>query len=106
MCLIFFTPGIYITEVGRYKIKLIVNSGAWQKQTKFQQTMGINPTPGICILVNLGTNLLRKISIIDVVYERRQNRIVLIAVYRRDMNMQFYSLSPAIAALVDYISCY
>jgi DNA polymerase II small subunit len=32
-----------------------VNSGAWQAQTKFQQTMGINPSPGLAILVNLAT---------------------------------------------------
>jgi DNA polymerase II small subunit len=52
---IFHAGHVHITEVGRYKGTLIVNSGAWQKQTKFQQTMGINPTPGICILVNLGS---------------------------------------------------
>jgi DNA polymerase II small subunit len=52
---IFHAGHVHITEVGRYKGTLIVNSGAWQKQTKFQQTMGITPTPGICILVNLAT---------------------------------------------------
>lgn len=52
---IFHAGHVHITEVGRYKGTLIVNSGAWQKQTKFQQTMGIDPTPGICILVNLGS---------------------------------------------------
>jgi len=52
---IFHAGHVHITEVGRYKGTLIVNSGAWQKQTKFQQTMGINPSPGICILVNLGS---------------------------------------------------
>ncbi|MCD6038314.1 MAG: polB, partial [Nitrososphaeraceae archaeon] len=38
-----------------YRGTLIVNSGAWQSQTKFQQTMGVVPTPGIAILVNLAT---------------------------------------------------
>jgi len=52
---IFHAGHVHITEVGRYKGTLIVNSGAWQKQTKFQQTMGITPTPGISILVNLAT---------------------------------------------------
>lgn len=52
---VFHAGHVHITQVGRYKGTLIVNSGAWQKQTKFQQTMGINPTPGICILVNLAT---------------------------------------------------
>lgn len=52
---VFHAGHVHTTEVGRYKGTLIVNSGAWQKQTKFQQTMGITPTPGICILVNLAT---------------------------------------------------
>lgn len=52
---VFHAGHVHITQVGRYKGTVIVNSGAWQKQTKFQQTMGITPTPGICILVNLAT---------------------------------------------------
>jgi DNA polymerase II small subunit len=52
---IFHAGHVHITEVGRYKGTLIVNSGAWQKQTRFQQTMGITPTPGISIIVNLAT---------------------------------------------------
>jgi DNA polymerase II small subunit len=52
---IFHAGHVHITEVGRYKGTLIVNSGAWQKQTRFQQTMGISPTPGISIIVNLAT---------------------------------------------------
>jgi DNA polymerase II small subunit len=52
---VFHAGHVHITQVGRYKGTLMVNSGAWQKQTKFQQTMGITPTPGICLLVNLAT---------------------------------------------------
>ena len=52
---IFHAGHVHITGVGRYKGTLIVNSGAWQKQTKFQQMMGVTPTPGISILVNLAT---------------------------------------------------
>ena len=52
---VFHAGHVHTTQVGRYKGTLIVNSGAWQKQTKFQQTMGITPSPGICILVNLAT---------------------------------------------------
>lgn len=52
---VFHAGHVHTTQVGRYKGTLIVNSGAWQKQTKFQQTMGITPTPGICILINLAT---------------------------------------------------
>ena len=52
---VFHAGHVHTTQVGRYKGTLIVNSGAWQRQTKFQQTMGITPTPGICLLVNLAT---------------------------------------------------
>ena len=45
----------YVMGVQNYRGTLIVNSGAWQSQTKFQQTMGVVPTPGIAILVNLAT---------------------------------------------------
>jgi DNA polymerase II small subunit len=46
---------IHIIDVQNYRGTLIVNSGAWQAQTKFQQTVGIVPTPGIAILINLAT---------------------------------------------------
>ena len=50
---IFHSGHIHVVDVQNYKGTLIVNSGAWQNQTPFQQTMGITPTPGIAILVNL-----------------------------------------------------
>ncbi|MGD1834815.1 MAG: DNA-directed DNA polymerase II small subunit [Nitrososphaeraceae archaeon] len=50
---IFHSGHIHVIDVQNYKGTLIVNSGAWQNQTPFQQTMGITPTPGIAILVNL-----------------------------------------------------
>ena len=31
------------------------NSGAWQRQTDFQESVGITPTPGMAIIVNLQT---------------------------------------------------
>jgi DNA polymerase II small subunit len=46
---------VHVTDLENYRGTLIVNSGAWQSQTKFQQTMGITPTPGIAIIVNLAT---------------------------------------------------
>lgn len=46
---------VHVIDVQNYRGTLIVNSGAWQSQTKFQQTMGVVPTPGIAILVNLAT---------------------------------------------------
>ena len=46
---------VHVVDVVRYRSTLIVNSGAWQNQTKFQQTMGITPTPGIAVVINLAT---------------------------------------------------
>ncbi len=46
---------VHVVDVQNYRGTLIVNSGAWQAQTRFQQTMGIVPTPGIAVLVNLAT---------------------------------------------------
>lgn len=46
---------VHVVDIQNYRGTLIVNSGAWQAQTKFQQTMGIVPTPGIAVVVNLAT---------------------------------------------------
>jgi DNA polymerase II small subunit len=46
---------VHVMDVQNYRGTLIVNSGTWQEQTPFQQTMGIMPTPGIAIAVNLST---------------------------------------------------
>lgn len=46
---------VHVTDIQSYRGTLVVNSGAWQSQTKFQQTMGITPSPGLAILVNLAT---------------------------------------------------
>lgn len=52
---IFHSGHVHVTDVDSYRGTLVVNSGAWQAQTKFQQTMGIMPSPGIAIVVNLAT---------------------------------------------------
>jgi DNA polymerase II small subunit len=44
---------VHNIDVQNYRGTLIVNSGAWQTQTKYQQMMGIVPSPGIAIVVNL-----------------------------------------------------
>ena len=44
---------VHVIDVDSYKGTLLVNSGAWQSQTPFQQTMGITPTPAIAIAINL-----------------------------------------------------
>jgi DNA polymerase II small subunit len=52
---IFHSGHVHVIDVQNYRGTLIVNSGAWQTQTKYQHTMGIMPTPAIAILVNLTT---------------------------------------------------
>ena len=52
---IFHVGHVHIIGVERYRNTLLVNSGAWQSQTKYQQTMGIIPTPGIAVFVDLLT---------------------------------------------------
>jgi len=52
---IFHSGHVHVVDVQNYRSTLVVNSGAWQSQTKFQQTMGIMPTPGVAVLVNLAT---------------------------------------------------
>ncbi len=46
---------VHVVDIQNYRGTLVVNSGAWQAQTKFQQTMGITPSPGIAVVVNLAT---------------------------------------------------
>jgi DNA polymerase II small subunit len=52
---IFHAGHVHVTDIDSYRGTLVVNSGAWQSQTRFQQTMGITPSPGIAIVVNLAT---------------------------------------------------
>jgi DNA polymerase II small subunit len=52
---IFHSGHVHILDVQNYRGTLIVNSGAWQSQTKYQQTMGIMPTPSMAVVVNLAT---------------------------------------------------
>ncbi len=52
---IFHSGHIHVVDLDMYKGTLIINSGAWQTQTPFQASVGINPTPGIAVIVNLAT---------------------------------------------------
>ncbi len=52
---IYHSGHIHVVDLDMYKGTLIVNSGAWQGQTPFQASVGINPTPGIAVIVNLAT---------------------------------------------------
>ncbi len=44
---------VHVLKYGLYRGTLLVNSGAWQEQTKYQEEMGLVPTPGIIPVVNL-----------------------------------------------------
>jgi DNA polymerase II small subunit len=46
---------VHVLGYQMYRGTLLVNSGAWQEQTKYQAEMGLVPTPGIIPLVNLQT---------------------------------------------------
>lgn len=52
---IFHVGHVHVTQLDIYKGILLLNSGTWQKQTPFQASVGISPTPGLAILVNLKT---------------------------------------------------
>ena len=50
---VFHTGHIHVSAVGTYKGVLLVNSGAWQLQTDYQRSRGIEPTPGKAVVVRL-----------------------------------------------------
>ncbi len=52
---IFHAGHIHVVDLDMYKGTLIVNSGAWQTQTSYQTSVGITPTPGVAVIVNLAT---------------------------------------------------
>lgn len=52
---IFHAGHVHYIELDLYKNILLVNSGTWQQQTPFQAGVGIVPTCGTAVLVNLKT---------------------------------------------------
>ncbi len=52
---IFHAGHVHVLKCNDYRGTLLVNSGAWQRQTDFQKKMGLIPTPGIVPIVNLQT---------------------------------------------------
>jgi len=50
---IFHTGHVHVMEMEFYRGVLMLNSGTWQSQTPFQASVGINPIPGVAIIVNL-----------------------------------------------------
>jgi DNA polymerase II small subunit len=52
---IFHSGHVHVVDLDLYRGILILNSGAWQHQTPFQAGVGITPTPGLAVIVNLKT---------------------------------------------------
>ena len=52
---VFHSGHIHVFGHEQYRGTLIVNSGAWQAQTDYQERQGIKPTPGLLPVVNLQT---------------------------------------------------
>ncbi len=52
---VFHTGHVHVMKHEFYKGTLMVNSGAWQRQTSYQRNLGLDPTPGIIPVVDLQT---------------------------------------------------
>jgi len=52
---IFHAGHVHVQRHDRYRGVLVVNSGAWQKQTEYMKKMGVKPTPGTIPVVDLQT---------------------------------------------------
>jgi DNA polymerase II small subunit len=52
---VFHVGHVHVMKYESYRGTLMVNSGAWQKQTSYQRNLGLKPTPGIIPVVNLQT---------------------------------------------------
>lgn len=52
---IFHVGHVHVVGFDMYRGVLLLNSGTWQSQTPFQASVGMSPTPGLAVLVNLKT---------------------------------------------------
>jgi len=52
---VFHAGHVHVMKYEFYRGSLMVNSGAWQKQTSYQRNLGLEPTPAIVPIVNLQT---------------------------------------------------
>jgi len=50
---VFHAGHVHVWGVSEYRGVVVANSGAWQMQTKYQQSMGIEPQPGVVPVLNL-----------------------------------------------------
>lgn len=52
---IFHAGHVHVEGIAEYRGVLVVNSGTWQSQTKYQLSAGIVPKPSIVPVVDLAT---------------------------------------------------
>ena len=52
---VFHVGHVHVVDLDLYRGVLMINSGTWQNQTPFQSSVGITPTPGLAIILNLKT---------------------------------------------------
>ncbi|WP_182133943.1 DNA-directed DNA polymerase II small subunit [Nitrosopumilus sp. b1] len=52
---VFHVGHVHVIDLDLYRGVLMINSGTWQNQTPFQSSVGITPTPGLAIILNLKT---------------------------------------------------
>jgi len=52
---IFQVGHVHVVGYEEYRGTLLINSGSWQRQTSYQEKMGVVPTPGIVPVVDLQT---------------------------------------------------
>lgn len=50
---ILHTGHVHIAYAGSYKGVRLINSGTWQEQTSYQRSLGLEPTLGVMVLINL-----------------------------------------------------
>ena len=51
---VFHSGHVHVAYAGSYQGIRMINSGTWQEQTSYQRNVGLEPTVGTAILVNLG----------------------------------------------------
>ncbi len=52
---VFHSGHVHVMKYDLYRGTVMVNSGAWQRQTSYQRKLGLEPTPGVIPVVNLQT---------------------------------------------------
>lgn len=52
---ILHTGHVHVVHAGNYREVVLVNSGTWQEQTSYQREIGLEPTVGTAVIVNLKT---------------------------------------------------